>query len=329
MEMSTILSVAPEFRIAMATSSSVGGLAPVSTFTRLLLCVLSWKRTGLAIRLATSENGYNMPAQPSDSRYNDYLRHVQYATPDNLNARILLHAKYATSSVSWWEWLHRQIEWTGVHDALDVGCGTGAFWSSLPQTLDEVRLVLVDLSRAMLELAAGAADQRVARVNGVEANVQTLPFDDESFDVVVANQMLYHATDPDQAAKEIRRVLRPHGTLMASSIGPAHLHELFDIEQSIFEVPRQRILGDIFGPVSGLAVLQQHFGSSEWRSFDDGLRCTNVDDVVSYMTSTPPGDRATPVQLVKLREETQRRMDAGDGVLTVTKETGVFLARCV
>ena len=252
---------------------------------------------------------------------------MQYATPDNLNARILLHAKYATSSVSWWEWLHSQIEWAGVHDVLDVGCGTGAFWSSIPRTLGEVRLVVVDLSRGMLELAASAANHKVDRVSGVEANVQTLPFDDESFDVVIANQMLYHATNPDQAVKEIRRVLRPHGTFMASTIGPSHLHELFDIEQSIFEVPRQRILGEIFGPVNGLAILKQHFESTEWRSFDDSLRCTDVDDVVSYMTSTPPGDRATPEQLVKLREETQRRMDTGDGVLTVTKETGVFLAR--
>jgi SAM-dependent methyltransferase len=280
----------------------------------------------LAIRLATSENEWIMPAQPSDSRYNNYLRHVQYATPDNLSARILLHAKYATSSVSWWEWLHDQMDWTGVRNVLDVGCGTGAFWSSLPQPLSDVDLVLADLSRAMLELAAGAADPRVARVSAVEASVQTLPFDDESFDVVIANQMLYHATNPDQAVTEIRRVLRPRGVLMASTIGPRHLHELFDIEQSIFDVPRQRILGEIFGPVSGLALLQQHFGSVEWQSFDDGLRCTDVDDIVSYMTSTPPGDRATPEQLAKLREETQRRIDVGGGVLEVTKETGVFLA---
>jgi SAM-dependent methyltransferase len=268
-----------------------------------------------------------MPTQPSDTRHNNYLRHVQYATPDNLNARILLHSKYATSSISWWEWLHGQVDWTGVRDVLDVGCGTGAFWSSLSHSLGDVHLVLADLSRAMLELAAGAADQRVARVSSVEASVQALPFDNESFDVVIANQMLYHATDPDQAVKEIRRVLRPGGMLMASTIGPGHLRELFDIELSVFEVPRQRILGEIFGPVSGQVTLQQHFSSVEWRSFDDSLRCTNVDDVVSYLTSTPPGDRATPEQLVKLRQETQRRIDAGGGALEVTKETGVFFAR--
>ena len=115
---------------------------------------------------------------------------------------------------------------------------------------------------------------------------------------------------------------------MASTIGPAHLHELFDIEQAIFDGPRQRILGDIFGPVSGFEPLQQHFESVEWRTFDDSLRCTNVDDIVSYMTSTPPGDRATPEQLLELREGVQRRMDAGGRVFDVTKETGVFLARC-
>jgi SAM-dependent methyltransferase len=268
------------------------------------------------------------PNSERDSRYDNYLRNVQYATPDNLNARILLHVKYATSPVSWFEWLHGQIEWTGVRDVLDVGCGTGVFWSSLPHDLVDERLFLADISRAMLEQASSIAHQRVAHLSAVEANVSKLPFDDASFDVVIANQMLYHATNPDQAVEEIRRVLRPHGILMASTIGPAHLHELFDIEQAIFDGPRQRILGDIFGPVSGFEPLQQHFESVEWRTFDDSLRCTNVDDIVSYMTSTPPGDRATPEQLLELREGVQRRMDAGGGVFDVTKETGVFLARC-
>jgi SAM-dependent methyltransferase len=261
-------------------------------------------------------------------RYEAYLRDVQYATPDNLNARILLHVKYATSPVSWFEWLHSQIEWTGVRDALDVGCGTGLFWSTLPRDLTDVRLVLADISRAMLEQAASVAQQHVARLASVEANVQTLPFDDASFDVVIANQMLYHATDPDRAVHEIRRVLRPHGKLMASTIGPAHLHELFDIERAIFDGPRRRILGDVFGPQSGVTPLQRYFETVEWRTFDDSLRCTDVDDVVAYMTSTPPGDRASPEQLRELREGVQRRMDAGGGVFNVTKETGVFLARC-
>jgi SAM-dependent methyltransferase len=265
---------------------------------------------------------------PLDSRYERYLRNVQYAQPDNLNARLRLHAKYSTSPIRWFEWLHQQFSWSGVREALDVGCGTGLFWSTLPFPLEEVRLVLADISRSMIELATVAADQRVARVHAVEASVQSLPFEDSSFDVVVANHMLYHASDPECAVAEIRRVLRPGGLLVASTIGPGHLAELVEIERAIFSAPRERVLGDVFGPLSGVAPLERHFDAVEWRTFDDRLRCTDVEDVLAYITSTPPGAHATREQLQALREEIQRRMDRGRGVLEVIKEGGVFLARC-
>jgi SAM-dependent methyltransferase len=268
-------------------------------------------------------------SRPSiDSQYERYLRDVQYAQPGNLNARLRLHAKYSTSPIRWFEWLHRQFRWSGVRDAIDVGCGTGLFWSTLPRPLDEVRLVLADISRSMIELAAAAADQRVARVRAVEANVQNLPFEDSSFDVVIANHMLYHASDPECAVAEIRRVLRPGGLLVASTIGPGHLAELVEIERAIFPAPRKRVLGDVFGPISGLTPLERHFDTVEWRTFDDRLRCTDVEDVLAYITSTPPGANASPEQLHELRDEIQRRMERGRGVLDVVKEGGVFLARC-
>jgi SAM-dependent methyltransferase len=264
---------------------------------------------------------------PPDSHYEHYLRTVQYARPDNLNARLRLHAKYSTSPVSWFAWLHQQVTWSGVHEVLDVGCGTGLFWSTLPQPLDEVHLTLADVSHSMIETSLIAAGGRVAHVRGVEANVQNLPFGDSSFDVVVANHMLYHASDPKRALDEIRRVLRPKGLLVASTIGREHLTELARIERAVFTVMRTRILGDIFGPVSGMALLEQHWDSVEWRAFNDHLRCTDVEDVLAYVTSIPPGSRATPDELDSLRKEIERQMEQGGGALHVTKESGVFLAR--
>jgi SAM-dependent methyltransferase len=263
-----------------------------------------------------------------DARYNRYLRDVQYARPDNLNARLRLHAKYSTSPVTWFDWLHQQIDWSEVHQALDVGCGTGLFWSTLPRRLGEVRLALADISRSMIDLSMIAAASRVAQVCGLEANVQSLPFPDSSFDMVIANHMLYHASDPERAVREIRRVLRPRGLLVASTVGPFHLRELVEIARVSFPASPRRVLGDIFGPVSGFGPLNRHFDAVEWRTYEDHLRCTDVDDVLAYVTSVPPGSHATPEQLNGLRDEIQRRMDRGRGVLVVEKESGVFLARC-
>ena len=44
------------------------------------------------------------------SKYTKYLRNVQYATPDNLQARIRLHVKYATSPIRFPEWFFEQID---------------------------------------------------------------------------------------------------------------------------------------------------------------------------------------------------------------------------
>ncbi len=265
--------------------------------------------------------------QPLDSPYRRYLRNVQYAQPDNLNARLRLHAKYSTSPMSWFEWLHQQFRWAGIRVALDVGCGTGVFWSTLPRPLPEVQLVLGDISRSMIDLAIIASVEKVAQVRGIELDVQSLPFEDSCFDVVIANHMLYHAPDLDRAMGEIRRVLRPRGLLVASTVGPSHLRELVDITHAVFPNPRTRILGDVFGPVTGLAPLGRHFDTIEWRSCDDTLRCTNSEDVLAYITSVPPGSGATPQQLRSLCEEIERRMERGRGVLNVVKESGVFLAR--
>jgi SAM-dependent methyltransferase len=275
-----------------------------------------------------AESSDSTRAPSPDSHYQHYLRTVQYAEPDNLNARLRLHAKFSTSPVRWFEWLHQQFSWSGRRDVLDVGCGTGLFWSTLPDSLDDVRVVLGDISRSMLDLALVAAEPHVAYVRALELNAQSLPFEDSSFDVVVANHMLYHASDLERAVAEIRRVLRPGGLLVASTIGPGHLAELIEIERAIFTVPRTRVLGEVFGPISGFAPLERHFDAVEWRTFDDNLRCTDVNDVLAYITSTPPGAHATPEQRDGLRDEIQRRMDHGQGVLTVVKEGGVFLARC-
>ena len=58
------------------------------------------------------------------------------------------------------------------------------------------------------------------------ADIRDLPFEDESFDGVVANHMLYHVPDRPQALAEIRRVLRSAGRVFATTNGGDHLQEI-------------------------------------------------------------------------------------------------------
>jgi SAM-dependent methyltransferase len=91
---------------------------------------------------------------------------------------------------------------------LDLGCRYGALTRHYVEGND---IVGVDVDRDALEQAAGL---------GIEtcwADVEEpLPFDDESFDVVVCGELLEHVRDPHALVAESARVLRPGGTFVAS-----------------------------------------------------------------------------------------------------------------
>ena len=91
---------------------------------------------------------------------------------------------------------------------LEVGGGEGELAERIVHELG-VELVLIDQSERMVELSRGRGlDARVA-------DVQSLPFADESFDCTVAAWMLYHAADVGLAISELARVTRPGGRLVA------------------------------------------------------------------------------------------------------------------
>jgi len=257
----------------------------------------------------------------------EYLRTVQYGTEDRLNARTSLHTKYSTAETPWFEWLRHQVDLTGARHVLEVGCGTGQFWESAPDDWGVLELTVTDLARSMVDITLAKASRRFNSVTGIECDAQDLPFPDQSFDVVIANQMLYHVPDPSLAIRELARVTRPDGTLLASTVGPRHLRELFALETAVFGATRLVRHHEIFGSLSGLAQLQNSFDDVEWRPYEDRLDCTSGDDVVAYIVSMPPGEDASDADVTRLRTEVDRRLSLSGGVLTITKDVGAFVAR--
>ena len=94
---------------------------------------------------------------------------------------------------------------------LDVACGTGIVArTALPRVGTEGRVVGVDLNPAMLTVA-----ERVCP--GIElhtGDVAALPFEDDTFDAVLCQMALMFFPDPVAAAREMRRVARPGGTVV-------------------------------------------------------------------------------------------------------------------
>ncbi|HUF86775.1 MAG TPA: methyltransferase domain-containing protein [Thermohalobaculum sp.] len=94
---------------------------------------------------------------------------------------------------------------------LDVGCGTGAFLAAVRAAHADARLAGVDLSPAMLT----AARRRLPSDVALEvASAEALPFPRAGFDTVVSISAFHFFRAPRAALGEMRRVLRPGGTLV-------------------------------------------------------------------------------------------------------------------
>ncbi len=106
------------------------------------------------------------------------------------------------------------IDGRSFGDALEIGSGTGYFSLNLVQLGVIERLTATDISPGMLErLAATAAELGIEGVTTVSTEAETLPFEDESFDLVFGHAVLHHIPDLDRAFAEFRRVLRPGGAI--------------------------------------------------------------------------------------------------------------------
>ncbi|GMV40951.1 MAG: hypothetical protein AMXMBFR64_26670 [Myxococcales bacterium] len=92
---------------------------------------------------------------------------------------------------------------------LEVGCGAGHFVEVLRKALPEARIVGVDLSERMVR----EAREHVPGVEFLVGSAYDLPYDDGSFDLVVAAEVLETLHDPQKALREIVRVTHRHALL--------------------------------------------------------------------------------------------------------------------
>jgi SAM-dependent methyltransferase len=258
----------------------------------------------------------------------EYLRESQYKDPTNLDARIALHTKYARADEPWYPWLVGRIDWPVGARVLEVGCGTGALWANVAPLLPDLRLTLTDLSEGMLATAARTVAP-IATIELAEArpcDVQALPFADATFDIAVANHMLYHVPDPRRAVAELARVLRPDGVLLAATNGPQHLDAIAELSRQALGWSPLDFSDRRFGKTNGRAILAPAFGSVRWHQHPSDMVCTSPDDVVAFIASTAAGQEASPRQRRALDEAVGTRFAANGGSLRISTDAGCFVA---
>lgn len=105
-------------------------------------------------------------------------------------------------------------ELTPTTQVLDVGCGPATITFDLAQRVPKGRVVGIDAAADVVTAARAEAHSRgLANLRLEVGDVYRLAFDDASFDVVHAHQVLQHLSEPVAALAEMRRVCRPGGVV--------------------------------------------------------------------------------------------------------------------
>src|SRR5215208_852186 len=118
---------------------------------------------------------------------------------------------------------------------LDVGCGTGSLALSLPGIADVASVTGVDLTPGFVEYASARnGDPRIGFQLG---DARDLPFEDNSFDRAFSLLVLHFIPDAERAVAEMRRVVRPGGTVAAavwdSYGGQPHIRMMWDVAATL------------------------------------------------------------------------------------------------
>lgn len=245
----------------------------------------------------------------------------QYKTSSNLTSRISIHEKYSVNRQGFGNWLFEQYDFTENCRILELGCGTGGLW--LGHTLPAgCKLILTDFSAGMLEKAQsnlGGAGNIVFR----QADIQNIPFDDSTFDFVIANMMLYHVPDIDKALSEVRRVLKPGGTFACATSGENGIAEFVrDLFAESHSIPPITLP---FTLQNGEEMLRQHFEKAEIRRYEDHLEVTDLHDLLTYIRTLGSMADFSSVTDEEMLAAFEKHTE--NGVLTVPKEYGTFLAQ--
>jgi DNA-binding transcriptional MerR regulator len=154
----------------------------------------------------------------------------QYKNATNLSTRISLHDLFSTNKYGWHKWFYDQLGLCEDMTVLELGCGNASLWlRNIDRIPKNCKITLTDISEGMLEDARRNLGDYSKKFNLNQVDAQNIPYEDHSFDVVIADHIFYHISDKQKALSEIKRVLKVDGCLYLSTIGKNHLIELREL----------------------------------------------------------------------------------------------------
>lgn len=253
------------------------------------------------------------------ARVNDVkLMKEQYASDANLRVRMALHQKYSTNHQPFGEWIMQHYCIQPGMRVLELGCGNGSMWREPDSFLpSQAELILTDFSDGMLDAARSTVPKR-ENISFAQVDIQQIPYTEASFDLVIANMMLYHVPDLSKALSEVARVMKPDGRFICATVGERGVS--FWLEEVLGVTDGKKYP---FSLQNGEALLAPHFGKVQRDVREDGLHVTETADLAAYVLSMASysGLKNWPYERLVFLLDQQKV----DGVIHIPKEYGLFV----
>jgi len=256
-----------------------------------------------------------------------YLTQDQYKDSSNLDARIAIHQRFSTNPQGWFNWIFDTlVKLPAESKILELGCGSGEMWKECVSRIPAGWVItLSDLSDGMLDAAWRNLVPLGRGFKFEQMDAQSIPYDDKTFDVVIANHMLYHVPDREKALTEIKRVLKDDGRLIATTVGNSHMQEMYRWLKRVNTNERPDMFSNPFTLENGLGQLQDVFSQVEKLRYIDNLEVTGIDPLIAYIRSSIGSVDMSEDKLGELKLELSTTLQQ-EGKILVTKDTGLFEA---
>lgn len=245
-----------------------------------------------------------------------------YKTDENLKKRISLHEKYSTNPMGFATWIVSNYQIPSNCRILELGCGNGLLWKENLNRIKNCQLVLTDFSEGMIDAARKNLGEH-SNITYRTVDIQEIPFENQTFDLIIANQMLYHVPDIKKALAQVYRVLKPDGVFYCTTYGEhgqveyfAHLLRPYGVEDK---------LNKRFTLQNGEKMLKNQFSVVNRVDYEDSFAVTDVEDLVTYMRTMTSMTNVKEVPFDQLTGILQQQMV--DGVIRIPKEYGMFICR--
>ena len=251
---------------------------------------------------------------------------AQYRNSTNISARIRLHRLFSSNKQGWFPWIYEQCQITEGMKILELGCGNGRLWIENKAKLPaDCEIILSDISEGMIRDVREQSLQD-DRFSFAAFDCHAIPYEDASFDLVIANHVLFYCKDVDRVCSEVGRVLKPGGRFVCGTYGVAHMQEVSRLVTQFDD--RITLSGENlyehFGKENGAQALAPYFAEVDWQQYEDALIVTQAEPLIEYVLSCHGNQNQYILEKYnKFRKYVEGQIRNG---YTITKDAGIFIS---